>query len=229
MTAMGLLDANGYVEQGCIRYDGQLLLDNKTPRRRWRRPGDMAMIFQYPIVSLNPVRTIGLQLRDVLETLPERPASAKEARDAARELLEKVRIRDPERCLDAYPFELSGGMCQRVLIAMSLARRPRLLFADEPTTGLDALTQDTILKLLRDMMDETGMSILFITHDLGLAVQYSDRIGVIRHGELLETGLPGDLLSHPSHPYTKRLFASTPSLMTSLDDIRRLGPVEADS
>ena len=205
MTAMGLLDANGYVEQGCIRYDGQMLLDNKTPRRRWRRPGDMAMIFQYPIVSLNPVRTIGLQLR------------------------EKVRIRDPERCLDAYPFELSGGMCQRVLIAMSLARRPRLLFADEPTTGLDALTQDTILKLLRDMMDETGMSILFITHDLGLAVQYSDRIGVIRHGELLETGLPGDLLSHPSHPYTKRLFASTPSLMTSLDDIRRLGPVEADS
>ena len=101
MTAMGLLDANGYVEQGCIRYDGQMLLDNKTPRRRWRRPGDMAMIFQYPIVSLNPVRTIGLQLRDVLETLPERPASAKEARDTARELLEKVRIRDPERCLDA--------------------------------------------------------------------------------------------------------------------------------
>lgn len=229
MTAMGLLDANGYVEQGCIRYDGQMLLDNKTPRRRWRRPGDMAMIFQYPIVSLNPVRTIGLQLRDVLETLPERPASAKEARDTSRELLEKVRIRDPERCLDAYPFELSGGMCQRVLIAMSLARRPRLLFADEPTTGLDALTQDTILKLLRDMMDETGMSILFITHDLGLAVQYSDRIGVIRHGTLLETGLPDDLLRHPAHPYTKRLFASTPSLMTSLDDIRRLGPVEADS
>ena len=175
------------------------------------------------------MRTIGLQLRDVLETLPERPASAKEARDTARELLEKVRIRDPERCLDAYPFELSGGMCQRVLIAMSLARRPRLLFADEPTTGLDALTQDTILKLLRDMMDETGMSILFITHDLGLAVQYSDRIGVIRHGTLLETGLPDDLLRHPAHPYTKRLFASTPSLMTSLDDIRRLGPVEADS
>ena len=229
MTAMGLLDANGFVEQGCIRYDGSLLLNAETPRSRWRRPDDMAMIFQYPIVSLNPVRTIGMQLRDVLQTLPERPASAKDARDAARELLEKVRIRDPERCLDAYPFELSGGMCQRVLIAMSLARRPRLLFADEPTTGLDALTQDTILHLLRDMMYETGMSILFITHDLGLAVQYSDRIGVIRHGELLETGLPGQLLSHPAHPYTKRLFASTPSLMTSLDDIRRLGPVEADS
>ncbi|MDO5537262.1 MAG: ABC transporter ATP-binding protein [Desulfovibrionaceae bacterium] len=223
MTAMGLLDANGSVNTGSIDYAGVRLLDSATPRRRWRRTGDMAMIFQYPMMALNPIRTIGLQLRDVLKTLEDRPSSGAEAEKRALELLDMVRIRDPRRCLGAYPFELSGGMCQRVLIAMALARRPRLLFADEPTTGLDTLTQGTILKLLREMMDATGMSVLFITHDLGLAMQYSDRAGVMRHGELLEAGTPETLVEHPRTAYTKRLFSSTPSLMESLDDVRRLG------
>ena len=115
--------------------------------------------------------------------------------------------------------------------ALQACRRlkPDLIIFDEPTTALDVVVQYNIIRKITALKDEMGFSILFITHDLGLAVQYSDRIGVIRHGTLLETGLPDDLLRHPAHPYTKRLFASTPSLMTSLDDIRRLGPVEADS
>jgi peptide/nickel transport system ATP-binding protein len=220
LTVMGLLENSGRVPQGRIVYQRQVLVDSGLPRSRWKRASDMSMIFQYPMTALNPIRRIGLQLKDVLKGAGMRCPERK-YREAVLELLREVRINDPESCYSAYPFELSGGMCQRILIAMALARKPRLLIADEPTTGLDVVIQKTILTMLRDMV-EKGMSVLFITHDLGLACQYSDRIGVMRHGSLVETGSPETLLFHPSSDYTRLLFASTPSLMRNLEELKTL-------
>ncbi|MDR2054992.1 MAG: ABC transporter ATP-binding protein [Desulfovibrio sp.] len=220
LAVMGLLENAGKVTQGRIVYQQRVLTDSELPRSCWKRASDMSMIFQYPMTALNPIRRIGLQLKDVLRSAGMK-CSEREYRKTVLELLREVRINDPERCFSAYPFELSGGMCQRILIAMALARKPRLLIADEPTTGLDVVIQKTILTMLQDMVGK-GMSVLFITHDLGLACQYGDRIGVMRHGDLIETGSPQSLLFHPSSDYTRLLFASTPSLMQDLEELKSL-------
>ena len=166
------------------------------------------MIFQNPRAALNPIRQVGKQLEDVLKRHAQ--ASNQDAKAKAIEALKAVKIRDAESRYHAYPFELSGGMCQRVVIAMALACNPQLLIADEPTTGLDITTQKTVMELVRDLIRERGMSSILITHDLGLASQYCDRIMVMKDGEIVEEGIPAELFARASHPYTRKLVNATP-------------------
>ncbi len=174
------------------------------------RGGDVAMIFQEPMTSLNPVYRIGDQIAEAI--LAHRDCSRAEARERALEMLKKVRISDPERRLDQFPFELSGGMRQRVMIAMALACKPKLLIADEPTTALDVTIQAQILDLVKDLQKEEDMSILFITHDMGVVAEVADRTVVMYNGEAVETGATTDIFARPKHPYTKSLLSAVPKL-----------------
>jgi glutathione transport system ATP-binding protein len=179
-------------------------------RMRALRGNDIAMIFQEPMTSLNPVFTIGEQIAEAI-TLHQN-ASEAEARDGALEMLRRVRIPDPEQQLSRYPHQLSGGMRQRVMIAMALSCRPSLLIADEPTTALDVTIQARILDLIRLLRDETGMSVLFITHDMGVVAEIADRVVVMRDGAVVEQG-PAEAIFHaPRDPYTKALLAAVPRL-----------------
>jgi peptide/nickel transport system ATP-binding protein len=166
------------------------------------------MIFQRPRTALHPIRKVGKQIEDVLREHAGLPS--RDLKQAAIAALARVRIPDPERRAEAYPFELSGGMCQRVMIAMALACNPSLLIADEPTTGLDVTTQAVIMDLIRDMSRGARMSTLLITHDLGLAGEYCDRIAVMHAGHVVEIAPTETLLDHPAHPYTRQLLAATP-------------------
>ena len=181
------------------------------------------MIFQNPRAALNPIRTVGLQLADAINA--HEPLSASDGRARALELLKAVLIRDPEKRLDAFPHELSGGMCQRVMIAMAIAGKPSLLIADEPTTGLDVTTQKTVMDLVARIIAERGMSMILITHDLGLAARYCQRVMVMEQGKVVEEAAPQTLFSQPSHPYTKRLVAASPTATSTIAD---LAPDQAD-
>ena len=167
--------------------------------------------------ALNPIRTVGKQIEDVL--IRHSQATHEQARAKAIEALEKVRIRDAARRYSAYPFELSGGMCQRVVIAIALACKPQLLIADEPTTGLDVTTQKAVMELVRELTRSEGMSTLLITHDLGLAGEYCDRIVVMEKGEVVEQQHTAGLFSAPAHPYTRRLIRSTPHAAATIRDL----------
>lgn len=215
LTVMGLLDDNASVDGGKIELLGSpLQLGSLT-----RGPAlGLAMIFQYPRTALNPIRRVGWQIADVLATMGV--SSQRERRREAVRLLEEVHISDPERRFDAYPFELSGGQCQRVLIAMALARRPRLLIADEPTTGLDVVTQRTIMELIEAAQRSRGMSTILVTHDLGLACEAADRVVVMQHGEVVESASSEQLFRDPKHPYTRALLAATPAVTPSLESLR---------
>jgi peptide/nickel transport system ATP-binding protein len=177
----------------------------------------MAMIFQSPRTALNPIRRVGHQIEDVLREHANIPA--RELRREAIAALARVRIPDPERRAKAYPFELSGGMCQRVMIAMALACSPAVLIADEPTTGLDVTTQAVIMDLIRDMSRSGDMSTLLITHDLGLAGEYCDRIAVMHAGHVVEAGPTEAILTRSAHPYTRQLLAASPTPETRMDDL----------
>src|SRR5437899_4214806 len=166
------------------------------------------MIFQNPREALNPVVTVGRQLRQVLEI--RRGMSKREARQEAINIVKSVHISDPESRLGSYPHELSGGMAQRIMIALALAANPRLLIADEPTTGLDVTTQYQIVQLLRELRERTGMAILLITHDLALTAELCDRLAVLYAGRLAEVGPLEHLVRTPRHPYTKALLQSRP-------------------
>jgi peptide/nickel transport system ATP-binding protein len=171
------------------------------------RGAEVAMIFQEPMTSFDPVFTIGAQ---IIETLQRHEGlSERSARQHALELLETVQIPSPARRLDNYPHEMSGGMRQRAMIALALACKPRLLLADEPTTALDATVQIQILQLLRRLQRELGMAVLFVTHDVGVAVEISDRIAVMYAGRFVETGPVRAIIREPQHPYTQGLLAST--------------------
>ncbi|MBB3303410.1 ABC-type glutathione transport system ATPase component [Rhizobium sp. BK077] len=174
------------------------------------RGGDMAMIFQEPMTSLNPVYRIGQQIAEAV--LAHQDCSRREARQIALEMLRKVHISDPERRLDQYPFELSGGMRQRVMIAMALACKPKLLIADEPTTALDVTIQAQILELIKELQKEEDMSILFITHDMGVVAEVADRTVVMYKGEAVEAGLTSEIFAQPKHPYTRALLSAVPRL-----------------
>ena len=187
------------------------------PTLREVRGRKAAMIFQNARAALNPIRRIGRQLTDVQRRHFGRRGA--EAREAAIEALAKVRIPDPTRRFDAYPFELSGGMCQRVMIAIALSCRPRLLIADEPTTGLDVTTQAAIMALIDELAREEGMATLFITHDLALARDHCRKIAVMHAGHVVETGDTADLFEAAAHPYTVGLLAATPTEASSLDDL----------
>jgi peptide/nickel transport system ATP-binding protein len=192
---------------GEIRVAGQELARLRPKALRELRGGVAAMIFQEPMTALDPVYTIGRQIAETVRRHTRCGRAA--ARQRALELLETVRIPSPERRLDAYPHELSGGLRQRAVIAMALSCRPRLLLADEPTTALDATVQIQILVLLRRLQSQSGMGMIFVTHDLGVAAEIADRIAVMYAGRIVESGSVAELLAAPRHPYTRGLLAST--------------------
>ena len=206
---LGLLDPAARVTGGRIEYQGQDLLTAGARRRRQVRGREIAMIFQSPRAALLPIRTVGQQIGDVLRR--HHGLGRKQARERTLELLARVRITDPARRHDAYPFQLSGGMCQRVLIALALACEPQFLIADEPTTGLDVTTQAAVVDLLRELSEERRMALLFITHDLPLATTACDRVLVMHAGQVVEDAPTAALISRPRHPYTARLLAAVPA------------------
>ncbi len=207
---MRLLPAAGRITRGRVELDGEELLSLPEADMRKVRGARMAMIFQEPATSLNPVMTVGQQIGEVLERhlgLNENAATARTI-----ELLQQVGIADPVRRLDEYPFQLSGGMKQRVMIAIALAGEPDLLIADEPTTALDVTVQAQILDLLAQLQVDRGMAILLITHDLGVVARMAHRIGVMYAGELVEVANREDFFRRPQHPYTQALFAALPEI-----------------
>ena len=214
---MGLLDRAGRVSSGTAVYSGIDLLPSSESVMRDIRGREISMIFQNPRAALNPIRTIGDQIADVL--LEHNQCTRANARQKAIEALEHVRIHDAPRRVDAYPFELSGGMCQRVVIAMALACNPRILIADEPTTGLDVTTQRAVMELVRDLTREHGMATILITHDLGLAGEYCDRVAIMQAGLIVESGSAQQIFQHPSHPYTRKLVRATPHGAQNVRDL----------
>jgi oligopeptide/dipeptide ABC transporter ATP-binding protein len=212
MTALSLLqlvpEPAGYIEAGRVLLDGEDLLDLTFEEMRTVRGRRIGMIFQEPMTSLNPVFTAGQQLVEAMTVHGMAPAAA---RARAVELLAQVRLEDPTRVLRQYPHELSGGMRQRVMIAIALANDPDLLIADEPTTALDVTVQAQILALLADLQRERRMAVLLITHDLGIVAEMADQVAVMYAGEIVEWGPAAALYRAPQHPYTRGLFASLPS------------------
>ncbi len=212
----------GRVVAGEIRFQGRDLLKLGEPEMRKVRGNEISMIFQEPMTSLNPVLTVGRQIAEAL-TL-HRGLSRNEASARAIEMLKLVHIPEPERRVTEYPHQLSGGMRQRVMIAMALACDPKLLIADEPTTALDVTIQAQILDLMRELKDKTGAAIVLITHDLGVVADMAQRVVVMYAGRIVEQALVADLYAHPRHPYTAGLLASIPRL-NEADDNKRLAEI----
>ncbi|MGL5735128.1 MAG: ABC transporter ATP-binding protein [Beijerinckiaceae bacterium] len=211
LAIMGLLPRPpAKIPGGRIVLEGQDLLTLPPPALADLRGNRMAMIFQEPMTSLNPAFTVGNQLTEAI--LRHRPMRAAEARTEAIALLRKVRIPAPETRLDVYPHQLSGGMRQRIMIAMALANNPQLLIADEPTTALDVTIQAQILRLMRDLQQQTGAGMLLITHDLGVVADMADDVAVMYAGRIVEKGPALDIFENPQHPYTIGLMGSLPSL-----------------
>jgi oligopeptide/dipeptide ABC transporter ATP-binding protein len=210
LSIMGLLPDPITVRSGQVLLQGQDLLGLSGARMRALRGKDIAMIFQEPMTSLNPVMRVGQQIGEVLRW--HLALNGEAARAEGITLLRRVEMPDPQRQIDAYPHELSGGMRQRVMIAMALAGRPRLLVADEPTTALDVTIQAQILNLLRKLQQDSGMSVLLITHDLGVIAEMCDRVAVMYAGRVVEFGSALDIFDRPAHPYTRGLLASRPKV-----------------
>ena len=218
LSIMGLLAEPGHVAGGSLEFEGKDLATLSEKQYRELRGNDMAMIFQEPMTSLNPVYRVGNQIVEAIRT--HEKVSKAEAKDRAVDLLRKVGIPSPEARIDDYPHQMSGGMRQRVMIAMALACNPKLLIADEPTTALDVTIQAQILDLLRRLRDDTGMAVLLITHDLGVVSETADRVVVMYCGQVVEEAEVRTLFDHPMHPYTLGLLKSIPRLED--DDSKRL-------
>lgn len=211
LALMRLLPPVGRIEGGSIRLDGQELTTLAEYEMRALRGGRIGMIFQEPMTSLNPVAQVGEQIAEAVRL--HDPAYAVNPRPRVLELLHAVGIPDPERRLNDYPHQMSGGMKQRVMIAMALAGRPRLLVADEPTTALDVTIQAQVLQLLKKLQRDSGMAVLLITHDLGVVAEVADRVAVMYAGQILESAPAAQFFQNPRHPYSRKLFASLPGLM----------------
>ena len=218
LSVMGLLAEPGHVAGGSMEFEGKDLVTLSEREYRELRGNDMAMIFQEPMTSLNPVYRVGKQIVEAIRT--HENVSKKEARERAIDMLRKVGIPSPEKRIDDYPHQMSGGMRQRVMIAMALSCNPKLLIADEPTTALDVTIQAQILDLLRLLRDDTGMAVLLITHDLGVVSETADRVVVMYCGQVVEEAEVRTLFDHPMHPYTLALLKSIPRLED--DDSKRL-------
>jgi peptide/nickel transport system ATP-binding protein len=216
-AVMRILDRAGRIADGAITFSGVDIRKAREREVRDLRGREISMIFQNPRGALNPIRKVGHQIEDVL--LQHIQAVTSDAKAKAIDALRKVRIARPEERYHAYPFELSGGMCQRVVIALALACQPQLLIADEPTTGLDVTTQKAVMDLIVELTRERGMSTILITHDLGLAAAYCDRVVVMEKGKVVETAPAAKIFSAPEHPYTKKLMRATPRLGASLRDL----------
>ena len=210
LSLMRLVPKPGRITAGAVRLDGQELLDLPVRSMRSVRGAGIAMIFQEPMTSLNPVIRVGDQVVEAIR-LHERVTRAA-ALDRCRQIFDQVGIPDAAERVHAYPHQLSGGLKQRVMIAMALSARPRLLIADEPTTALDVTVQAQILRLLQEVQKETDMSILLITHDLGIVNELADRVAVLYAGRIVETAPREALFRNPKHPYTQGLLRSMPAL-----------------
>jgi peptide/nickel transport system ATP-binding protein len=202
---------HGTVTAGKIRFGGLDVLDLPLARMHELRGGRMSMIFQEPMTALNPVHRSGDQIREVLD-LHRADLDAKSKSAEVLALLDKVEMPSPELRAKAYPFQLSGGMRQRVMIAMALAGEPELLIADEPTTALDVTVQAQILELIRGLQRKNGMAVLYITHDMGVVAQIADEVAVMYAGQIVERASAADVFASPLHPYTRGLIGSMPSL-----------------
>lgn len=205
---MGILDAAARITSGSIGFAGIDMMASSESELADLRGRELSMIFQNPRSALNPIRRVGKQIEDVL--IRHGNVARDQAPQRAVDMLTSVGIPDPVRRARAYPFELSGGMCQRIMIAIALACRPQLLIADEPTTGLDVTTQAVIMDLIRELGRHRGMATLLITHDLGMAAEYCDRVVVMHAGHVVEIAPTAELFSRPRHPYTAKLIAATP-------------------
>lgn len=221
-SIMGLTAYPGKLIGGTIYFNGHQIEKMSEKEMRKIRGNEVSIIFQDPMTSLNPVYTIGNQITEVIRLHTGK--SKKEAYDRAKELLELVGINEPTKRLKQYPHELSGGMRQRVMIAIALACEPKLLIADEPTTALDVTIQAQILELMQELRQKLGMSIIMITHDLGVVASMCERIAVMYAGHIVEYGTADEIFYEPKHEYTKGLINSIPKL--SAQEIERLVPIE---
>ena len=208
LAIMGLIDHPGRVSAESLQFENTNLLTLESKAKRQLIGADVAMIFQDPMTSLNPAYTVGFQIMEALKT--HEGGTKKARKDRTLELLRLVGIPDPESRIDVYPHQLSGGMSQRVMIAMAIACRPKLLIADEPTTALDVTIQAQIMELLLELQKKECMSLILITHDLALVAEAADRIIVMYAGQIVEEGIAKDIFSEPKHPYTQALLRSLP-------------------
>jgi peptide/nickel transport system ATP-binding protein len=216
-AVMRILDRAGKIADGSVVFSGIDVKAATENQMRDLRGREISMIFQNPRAALNPIRKVGDQIEDVLRQHVQ--STTNDRGEKAIEALEQVKIARPRERYHAYPFELSGGMCQRVVIALALACNPQLLIADEPTTGLDVTTQKAVMDLIVELTKRRGMSTILITHDLGLAAAYCDRVVVMEKGRVVETALSADIFAKPEHAYTKKLMRATPRLGVSLRDL----------
>lgn len=210
LSILGLIKPPGRVVQGRIKFQGENLLDKSKKQLRNIRGRDISMIFQEPMTSLNPVLTVGEQIAETVRL--HQGLDRKSAKERAVEMLKKVGIPMPETRINQYPHELSGGMRQRVMIAIALSCDPKLLIADEPTTALDVTIQAQILELMKRLNEEVGMGVLLVTHDLGVVAEMCERVLVMYAGKIVEQASAKDLFKEPLHPYTQSLLKSIPRI-----------------
>ena len=216
-TIMRILSSNGYIKDGQILFDGKDLTKISEKDMEKVRGKDIAMIFQDPMTSLNPTMTIGKQIMEPI--IKHQGFSKEDARKRAIELIELVGISDAEKRFKQYPHQFSGGMRQRIVIAISLACNPKVLISDEPTTALDVTIQAQILELIKDLQEKTGVAVIFITHDLGVVANMADRVAVMYAGKIIEYGTSDDIFYDPKHPYTWGLLGSMPTLDIGDNDL----------
>ena len=216
-TIMRILSANGYIKDGEILFDGRDLTKLSESDMEKIRGKDIAMIFQDPMTSLNPTMTIGKQIMEGI--IKHQGLSREEAKKKAIELIDLVGISEPEKRFKQYPHQFSGGMRQRIVIAISLACNPKVLIADEPTTALDVTIQAQILELIKNLQNKTGVAVIFITHDLGVVANMADRVAVMYAGRIIEYGTSSDIFYDPQHPYTWGLLGSMPTLDIGDNDL----------
>ena len=210
-TFMGLLDANGWIDNGSIMYSGEDLSQYKTEKQWLKVRGkEIAMVLQDPMTSLNPLKTIGAQIMEAIEL--HQGLHGEQARKEMLSILTDVGITEPERRSKQYPHEFSGGMRQRVVIAIAVACRPKILICDEPTTALDVTIQAQILRLIRNLREKYQLTTVYITHDLGVVANVADRIAVMYAGDIIEIGLCEEVFYQPKHPYTWALLSSLPQM-----------------
>lgn len=217
---MGILERAARIRSGDIHFEGRDVRAMPARERDLWRGKEASIIFQNPRTALNPIRSVGRQIADVIAR--HAPDRAAVIREKVLDAMRRVRIPDPEKRMSAYPFELSGGLCQRIGIAAALACNPRLLIADEPTTGLDVTTQAVIMDMIQDIARAGNLGTVLITHDLALAAEYCDRIVVMHAGHVVETAPVDQLFANPRHPYTHGLLSSVPSMVDSVHDLRAI-------